>query len=70
VSNRLSVALRFPFSAGTATRFFADLNRQSTSAAGLGDISAIGTIWLWDPSRHAEGNLAIGFGVKTPSSPR
>ena len=67
VSNRLSLALRFPFSAGTASRLFADMNRHSTAAAGLGDISAIGTVWLWDPSRHAGGNLALGFGVKTPS---
>ena len=49
VSNRLSLALRFPFSAGTASRLFADMNRHSTAAAGLGDISALGTVWLWDP---------------------
>ncbi|HZS98849.1 MAG TPA: hypothetical protein VFA40_18840 [Terriglobales bacterium] len=67
VTSRLSLALRFPFSAGSATRLFADNNLHTTAAAGLGDISAIGTVWLWNPTKHTKGNLALGFGVKTPS---
>jgi hypothetical protein len=67
VTSRLSLALRLPFSSGTVSRLYADLNRHTTAAAGLNDISAIGTLWLWDPVKHAKGNLALGFGVKTPS---
>jgi hypothetical protein len=67
VTNRLSLAVKFPFSAGTASRLFADRVRHSNSAAGLGDISVIGTIWLWDPGKHGKGNLALAVGVKTPS---
>ena len=67
LTNRVNLALRFPFAAGTVSRLYADLNRHRASATGLGDISAIGTIWVWDPSKHPRGNLALGFGVKTPS---
>jgi hypothetical protein len=67
VTKRISLALRFPLSTGTASRFYADLDRHSTQARGLGDINIIGTVWLWDPTKHGKGNLALGFGVKTPS---
>lgn len=67
LTNRINLALRFPFAAGTVSRLYADLNRHRNSATGLGDISAIGTIWVWDPSKHPRGNVALGFGVKTPS---
>jgi hypothetical protein len=36
-------------------------------AAGLGDVSAVGTYWLWDPKRRSEGNVSIGLGMKSLS---
>ena len=60
LTNRINLALRFPFAAGTVSRLYADLNRHRNSAPGLGDSSAIGPVWVWDPSKHPRGNLALG----------
>lgn len=67
VSSRLSLALTMPFSHGTHSRFYADGARHEVTAAGLGDINLVGTMWLRDPATGPSGNLALGLGVKTPS---
>ncbi|HXD74161.1 MAG TPA: hypothetical protein VN628_10510, partial [Vicinamibacterales bacterium] len=36
---------------------------------GLGDISAVGRYWIFDPATHASRNLSIGLGVKAPTGP-
>ena len=67
VTRRLSLALNIPFSSGSHSRFYADANRHTVSASGLGDVNLIGNFWLRDPLDHANGNLALGLGVKAPT---
>jgi hypothetical protein len=67
VTDRLSVTMTVPFSRGTHSRFYADGNRHTVKAAGLGDISGIANIWLRRPSQDSSGNVAFGFGLKTAS---
>lgn len=67
VSARWSVDATLPFSRGTHSRFYADGSRHQVSAAGLGDVSIAGSVWLLNPSTHADGNAAVVIGVKTPT---
>ena len=67
VTDRLSVTMTVPFSHGTHSRFYADGQRHTVAAGGLGDISAVANVWLRRPTRESSGNLALGFGVKTDS---
>ncbi|HEY1338853.1 MAG TPA: hypothetical protein VGF59_15160 [Bryobacteraceae bacterium] len=67
VTDRVSVTATIPFSRGTHNRFYADGQRHTVKAAGLGDVSGIANIWLWRPSAESSGNVAVGFGVKTAS---
>src|SRR5437868_2334711 len=67
VTDRLSLTLTLPFSFGTHSRFYADGKRHEVSAGGLGDVNVVGSLWLWNPTRHPDGNLALGLGFKTPS---
>jgi hypothetical protein len=63
----VSVTLTVPFSRGTHSRFYADGQRHTVKAAGLGDVSGIANVWLRRPSAESAGNVAIGFGLKTAS---
>ena len=68
VTDRLSLTLALPFSHGTHSRFYGqDGKRHKVSAAGLGDVSFGGTVWLWNPAKHPHSNISLGLGVKTPS---
>src|SRR5579864_6905865 len=67
VTNRLSLTLTLPFSYGTQSRTYADGKRHQVSAGGLGDITLVGNLWLWNPASHPHGNLSLGLGMKTPS---
>jgi hypothetical protein len=67
VTDRLSVTMTIPFSRGTHSRFYADGNRHTVKAAGVGDISGIANFWLRRPSQDSSGNVAFGFGLKTAS---
>lgn len=67
VTNRWTVAATLPFSRGTHSRFYADGRRHRVSAAGLGDVSIVGSAWVLDPRSHPSGNVSLGVGVKSPS---
>jgi hypothetical protein len=67
VTDRLSVTMTVPFSRGTHSRFYADGQRHTVKAAGVGDVSGVANIWLRRPSRESSGNLALGLGFKTAS---
>jgi hypothetical protein len=69
VTNKLSMVLTLPFSYGTHSRYYQDLQRHEVSSSGLGDISVVGNYWLRDPGKASVGNVAFGLGVKTPSGP-
>src|SRR2546428_10211454 len=48
------------------SRLYADSARHAVTAVGLGDVSLVGSRWLFDPHSHA-GNIALGLGVKAPT---
>lgn len=41
--------------------------RATQHGRGLGDISAIGRVWLFDPIAHSRFNVAVGGGIKLPT---
>jgi hypothetical protein len=67
VTDRVDLTITLPFSYGTQSRFHADLNRHTTQASGLGDVSVGSNIWLRNPACHPNGKVSVGFGLKTPS---
>src|ERR1051325_5930731 len=67
-NSRFSATLTVPFVHGEVSSLIEhDGVRHSTSAAGIGDVRLVGTTWLLDPGTHANGNIAIGVGVKAPT---
>jgi hypothetical protein len=66
VTDRFSLSLTVPFLYGTQSRFYADSARHVVTAVGLGDVSLVGSRWLFDPHDRS-GNIAIGLGVKAPT---
>src|SRR5215471_7995549 len=62
VTDRLSVTMTVPFSRGTHSRFYADGQRRTVEAGGLGDVSGVANIWPWRPSREYSGNVTLGLG--------
>lgn len=43
------------------------VNRATTQARGLGDVTLTGRRLLWDPKNHPDGNISLGFGIKLPT---
>src|SRR5262245_25737379 len=41
--------------------------RATEHGQGLGDISAMGRYWVFDPAKHADRNLSVGLGFKAPT---
>jgi len=41
--------------------------RATEHGQGLGDISAIGRYWVFDPAKHSSRNLSVGLGFKAPT---
>lgn len=66
-TERTSVSVTVPFSYGTMEFTNLDTNRHQYSNGGIGDISATATMWLAAPTRHPNGNVSVGFGVKAPT---
>src|SRR2546422_8658282 len=48
------------------SRLYADSARHAVTAVGLGDLSLVGSRWLFGPRNHT-GNIALGLGVKAPT---
>src|SRR5438034_2812279 len=55
VTDRLSLTLMLPLSHGSHSHISADGNRHVSRAAGLGDITVTGNVWLWNPVKHTNG---------------
>jgi hypothetical protein len=70
-TNRLGIGIGVPFTAASwsipAPTTPVPGPRAQQDARGIGDISAIGRYWLFDPTRHTTGNLAVGIGAKLPT---
>ena len=41
--------------------------RATEHGQGLGDISAMGRYWVFDPAKHSDRNVSVGLGFKTPT---
>jgi len=41
--------------------------RATEHGQGIGDISAMGRAWVFDPATHASRNISVGLGFKAPS---
>ncbi|HEY4245638.1 MAG TPA: hypothetical protein VGM64_02215 [Lacunisphaera sp.] len=72
VSPRYSVALTVPFVANNRSQVVKDsngviLDRFSTQAAGLSDISVVGGAWVFDPAKSPKGNIQINLGAVLPT---
>lgn len=44
-----------------------DRNRFHTYSAGIGDLRVAANYWLFDPTAHHTGNIAVGLGIKAPT---
>lgn len=67
VSTRLSVNLGIPFATTSEQRGQDDSLSHRQSAAGLGDISLVASMWVFDPVQHGQWNISAGLGVKAPT---
>jgi len=67
VTSRSRVRVALPISRGKLTRLWADSAQHTQSASGLGDLSVLADVWLFEPRSHATGNIALGLGVKVPT---
>src|SRR3954469_3965096 len=41
--------------------------RATEHGQGIGDVSAMGRMWVFDPATHSDRNLSVGLGVKAPT---
>lgn len=68
VTDRLSFTLNAPISRGSLEFTYPDGLRHQNTSSGLGEVSVFGSYWLRDAKAlQPGGNVAIGFGVKTPT---
>jgi hypothetical protein len=64
LSPRFALTLDVPLL--TASRHSNDSSIVYTSS-GIGDISFVASGWLWNPKRHARGNVQLGIGILGPT---
>jgi hypothetical protein len=67
VTDRFGLTLTLPFSHGTQSRLHADSARHKVRGLGLGDISLVGSAWLFEFATHPKGNISVGLGIKAPT---
>ena len=65
VTERFNVTLSVPFVSGRfSAKIWPDGIRHTQTSSGLGDLSLVGSAWLFNPRTHPEGNVSLGAGVK------
>ncbi len=72
VSPRYSVELTIPYVSHDRSQVVKNasaviLDRFSTQASGLADISILGNAWVFDPASSPKGNIQLGLGVVLPT---
>ena len=69
LTSRFSLALTLPFAQADRSSLYEHdrTNRHGMQAGGLGDVRLVGTVWVFDPPGHTNGNLAFGAGIKAPT---
>jgi hypothetical protein len=69
-THRLNVSVGVPFidsSWALPAPFAPPGPRVPQNGRGLGDITAVGRLWVLDPRAHTNGNVAVGVGMKLPT---
>ena len=72
VTSRFDLTVELPFIYGTRKTAqehnpAEPKDRHVMHAAGVGDLKVIGEVWLFDPKKHLDGNLAVGLGLQAPT---
>lgn len=69
INSRWSATITFPFFTAERSSWYehTGTNRHSMNSGGLGDIRVVTDIWLLDPHKHMDGNIALGIGFKAPT---
>ncbi len=62
-NDRWSLSVDLPFADNSRSQLSGG-SRFSTHSAGLGDISATGLYWLFNPAKATHGNIQVGMGLK------
>ena|ERR1017187_5946185 len=66
-TERATLSVTVPFFYGTQEITNLDNARHQASNSGLGDVTATASVWLAAPTRHPNGNISLGLGVKAPT---
>lgn len=66
-SERFSLTLTAPLAYSTVENTQPDLLRHQVSTGGVGDINLMSHLWLSTPTRHPNGNVLVGLGLKAPT---
>lgn len=72
IDPRYSVSVTIPYVKHDRSQVVKDatgtiIERFSTQATGLADISAIANAWVLDPTIHTKGNVQVGLGLSLPT---
>ena len=69
LAKRFSTTVTAPIIHSAASIVHPDgVRRDIGPGAKVADLRVVGTFWVFDPETHFDGNLSVGFGVKTPSA--
>jgi hypothetical protein len=68
-TDRLQLNVSLPFSTASISRvgWPQTTARHEQRATGIGDVSAMGALWLLNPKSHENGNVSVGLGFKAPT---
>ena len=69
-TDRLQLNVSLPFSTASISRLGwgpGNPERHQQRATGIGDLTALGALWLLDPKSHQNGNVSVGLGFKAPT---
>ena len=69
INPRWSATIAFPFFTAERSSLYEHdgTNRHSMHSGGLGDLRVLTDVWLLDPHKHMDGNIALGLGFKAPT---
>jgi hypothetical protein len=72
INSRFSASLTLPYVSHDRSQVVKDasgtiIDRFSTQASGLADVSVLGNVWLLNPTNVMKGNLQLGLGLSLPT---
>lgn len=68
-NRRWSLALDVPVVINTRSSLYehGGSQRKTTYASGVGDVTAVGFVWVLNPKKFHNGNIQVGMGIKFPT---